>query len=109
MKWDKLIELGKELPAVVVSTSYGTAALKVGKKLMARLKEDGASVVFITDGTDEQQALIDAKPEVYFITDHYRGYGAVLARLAKLAVGEARVRLERAWELQATPTIKKLG
>jgi hypothetical protein len=32
----------------------------------------------------------------------------VLARLAKLTVREARVRLERAWELQATPKIEKL-
>ena len=101
MKWDRLRELAKELPGVVDSTSYGTAAIKVGKKLMARLKEDGASVVFILESVDEQIGLCDANPELYFITDHYRDYALVLARLAKLTVGEARVRLERAWLVQA--------
>ena len=40
-------------------------------------------------------------PAVYYITDHYRGYPAVLARLAKLKVGEARERLEQGWRLKA--------
>jgi hypothetical protein len=45
--------------------------------------------------------LISTQPAVYFITDHYRGYPAVLARLAKLTVGEARVALARAWRQKA--------
>jgi hypothetical protein len=32
MKWERLRELAKELPGVVDSTSYGTAAIKVGVK-----------------------------------------------------------------------------
>jgi hypothetical protein len=38
-----------------------------------------------------------AQPAVYEITDHYRGYPAVLARLAKRKVTEARVRLVQGW------------
>lgn len=105
MKWDRLRELAKEMPGVVDSTSYGTAAIKVGKKLIARLKEDGKDVVFMLESVDEQVALCDANPAVYYITDHYRGYAAVLVRLAKLTVGEARVRLERAWSIQAPASL----
>jgi hypothetical protein len=101
MKWDRLRELAKELPGVVDSTSYGTAAIKVGVKLMARLKEDGKDVVFILESVEEQVALCDANPALYYITDHYRNSSAVLVRLAVLTVGEARVRLERAWAIQA--------
>jgi hypothetical protein len=106
MKWDRLRELAKELPGVVDSTSYGTAAIKVGKHLMVRLKEDGVTAVFMVESTDEQAALCDANPALYFITDHYRGYHWVLARLPKLAVGEARVRLERAWTLLAPAKLR---
>jgi hypothetical protein len=97
MKWDRLRELAKELPGVVDSTSYGTAAIKVGKKLMARLKEDGKDVVFMLESVEEQVALCDANPALYYITDHYRASAAVLVRLAVLTIGEARVRLERSW------------
>ena len=45
--------------------------------------------------------MIESQPAVYYITDHYKGWPAVLARLVKLRVGEARVRLERAWRLKA--------
>ena len=107
MKWERLRELAKELPGVVDSTSYGTAAIKVGKKLMARLKEDGKDVVFILESIEEQVALCDANPALYYVTDHYRNSAAVLVRLAVLTVGEARVRLERSWAIQAPASLLK--
>jgi hypothetical protein len=58
-------------------------------------------VVFLLESVDEQECLIQAQPELYFITDHYRGYPAVLARLRALSVPEARMRLERAWRIKA--------
>jgi hypothetical protein len=107
MKWDRLRELAKELPGVVDSTSYGTAAIKVGKKLMARLKEDGKDVVFVLESVDEQVALCDANPAVYYITDHYRGHALVLTRLAALTVAEGRVRLERAWGVYSAGLVSR--
>src|SRR6187549_2482969 len=93
MKWDKLVALGKVLPGVTLDTWYRTPALKVDGKGFCRLKEDGKDVVFVLDSVDEQEALCDATPDLYYITDHYRGYAAVLARLSKLTVGEAKARL----------------
>ena len=101
MKWERVVELGKRLPEVVEDIWFRTPALKVRGKAFVRLKEDERDVVFLLDSVDEQEALCDAKPAVYYITDHYRGYPAVLARLAKLTVGECRLRLERAWRLKA--------
>jgi hypothetical protein len=101
MTWAQLCQLGGALPEVALGTSYRTPALKVRNKLLARLKEDGKDVVFVLDSVDEQEGLIEAQPDLYYITDHYRGYPAVLARLAALRVPEARLRLERAWRLKA--------
>ena len=107
MTWAELCKLGLALPAGELGSSYGTPALKVKGKLLARLKEDGKSVVFFTENLDEQEALCETQPEVYYITDHYRGYPAVLARLAKLKVAEARTRLERAWRKNAPKKLVK--
>jgi hypothetical protein len=101
MTWEKLCKLALELPDVAIDIWFRTPALKVRGKSFCRLKEDGKDVVFILASVEEQEALCEAMPAVYYITDHYRGYPAVLARLAKLQVGEARERLEQGWRLKA--------
>jgi hypothetical protein len=107
MKWERLCELGLELPEVEEGIWFRTPALKVRDKSFVRLKEDGQSVVFLTENVDEQEFLIQAQPEIYFITDHYRGWPAVLARLSKLRVPECRLRLEQGWRLKAPKALVK--
>jgi hypothetical protein len=105
VNWEALVELGRELPGVELGTSYGTPALKVRGKLVARLKDDGETVVFMLESVDEQEFLIETQPGLYFITDHYRGWASVLARLSALRAGECRERLEEAWRLKAPRTL----
>ena len=105
MNWSQLSKLGRELPEVAEDRWYGTPALKVRGKGFVRLKEDGQSVVFLLDDVDDQELLIETRPALYFITDHYRGHASVLARLARLRVPEARLRLECAWRQKATPAL----
>jgi hypothetical protein len=57
--------------------------------------------VFLLESVDEQEFLVSSQPDIYFITDHYRGWPAVLARLAKLRAPECRLRLEQGWRLKA--------
>ncbi|MFP2923824.1 MmcQ/YjbR family DNA-binding protein [Pyxidicoccus sp. 3LG] len=101
MTWAQLCKLGLELPEVAEDVWFRTPALKVRGKAFVRLKEDGASVVFLLESVDEQEFLITARSDVYFITDHYRGYPAVLARLSALRVPECRSRLKSSWRLKA--------
>lgn len=107
MKWEQICKIGRELPEVVEDIWFRTPALKVRGKSFVRLKEDGESVVFLLESVDEQEFLIEAQSDIYFITDHYRGYPAVLARLAALRVPECRLRLERAWRLKAPKSLVK--
>jgi hypothetical protein len=100
VKWEEIVRLARELPGVEEGTSYGTPALKVRGKGIARLREDGA-VVFMLESVDEQELLIELKPRLYYITDHYRGWPAVLASPSALRAGECRERLEEAWRLKA--------
>ena len=71
------------IEGVEESTSYGTAAFKIGGKLIARLKEDGESLVVGTT-FEERDEMIATEPETYYITDHYLNYPWVLVRLAKV-------------------------
>ncbi len=108
MKWEKVVQLGQELPEVAEDTWYRTPALKVRGKGFVRLKEDGKNVVFLLGSVDEQQFLIASQPDLYHITDHYVGSRAVLARLSRLRVAEARERIEQAWRVKAPkPLIKR--
>jgi hypothetical protein len=107
MKWETLRKIGCALPEVVEDIWYRTPALKVRGKAFVGLKEDGQSVVFMLESVDEQELLIEAQPDIYYITDHYHGYPAVLARLSALGTSECRMRLEQAWRLKAPKALVK--
>jgi hypothetical protein len=96
--FDTVRELALALPDVEDGTSYGTPALKVKKKLMVRLREDG-DVVFIL-GFDKRDMLMAARPEAFYTTDHYRDYPSVLVRLGEVTLGELRDCVQWAWEMR---------
>jgi hypothetical protein len=94
------------LPEVEEGTSYGTAAFKVKGKLLARMKEDGTTLV-VRVALELKEALIADDPDVFFTTSHYDGYPAVLVRLEKIdARGLARV-MDEAWRFVAPKTLVK--
>lgn len=70
------------LDGVAESTSYGTPALKVGGKLIARLHEDSETLVVGTT-LEERAELMAVEPEAYFTTDHYLNYPWVLVHLSR--------------------------
>ena len=76
----RIEQLASELPGIEVSTSYGTPAIKVGKKLILRMHQKEDAIVVLLNSVDEQQNLIKQDPMAYYITDHYSGYPAVLVR-----------------------------
>ena len=76
-------QLALSLPDAVERTSYGTPAFFVKKKLFARLLEDADTVVIKIDFA-QRQILMQAKPQTYFITDHYLNYPMMIVRLSKV-------------------------
>ncbi len=88
------------LPGVEEAPCYGTPGFRVKGKLLARVWEDRETLVVKLD-FDRKELLLAADPEVYFTTDHYRGYPSVLVRLPGIAQGTLRELLEDAWRLAA--------
>lgn len=87
-------------PGVEEGTSYGTPGFRVRGKFLARLWEDG-EVLVVKCGDDERDFRMQANPETFFSTDHYRGYPTVLVRLARVRVTDLREVLEQAWRRNA--------
>jgi hypothetical protein len=81
--YDTVRRLGLQLPNVEEGTSYGTPALKVKGKLFVRLHQDLDKIV-VKMPFDRRQEMIEADPETYLITDHYRDYPWVLVSLARV-------------------------
>jgi hypothetical protein len=85
--FDTVRKIGLGLPGVEESTAHGSPALKVHGKLLAcvpahRSAEPGSLVVRV--GFDDRTELLAAAPDVYYVTDHYLGYTAVLVRLSRV-------------------------
>jgi hypothetical protein len=97
MTFDNVRRLALALPGVEDGTSYGTPALKEHGKLLCRLKEDETTLVLLGVEFDERDMLIESQPEVFFITDHYRGWPSVLAHLPKAKKALIAPLLERRW------------
>lgn len=106
--FDDVREIGLSLPGVVESTSYGTPSLKLsGKrgKMIARLKEDGETLV-VRCPIPEREMLIEAEPDVFAVTDHYRDYDYVLIGLAAANRDLLDERLTEAWAMVAPAKLR---
>ena len=92
------------LPGVEDSTSYGTPALKVRGKLLARLHQSGECLVLRADLLD-REILLQSDARVFFITDHYRDHPWILVRFASVDPDALPELLERAWRLVAPKSL----
>jgi hypothetical protein len=106
LSWDAICKLGAAFPGTERATSYGTPALKVKGKLLARLKEDGESMVLRVSFVVRDHLMM-TEPATFYITDHYRNYPAVLVKLAHADSLVIQQLLEDAWREAAPKTVLK--
>jgi hypothetical protein len=91
--FDVVRQIGFTFPNVVEGTMYGSPALKVRGKLLACVPVNKSAepncAAFRID-FEQRAALIEANPEIYYITDHYADHPIVLVRLSR--IGPDRLR-----------------
>ena len=108
MTYDDLRKIALAWPEVEDGTSYGTSALKVRKKMLVRLKEDGDSLVMPGVPSDERDMLVETQPRIFYFTDHYRDYPIVLIRLSKTKRATVEPFLRRRWrELASKKAVRE--
>ncbi len=84
----KLVEsIGRSLPDVEVTTTWGQPTLKVRGKMFACIASHKSAepdtLVVMMDFTD-RDALIEEDPDTYYLKEHYVAYPCVLVRLARV-------------------------
>jgi hypothetical protein len=105
--WDDVVEIGRTLPEVAESTSYGTPALKVKGKLFARLRSEAEGAIVVMCPLEEKEALLACGDPAFFTTPHYDGYGSILVRLDKVERGQLAELIEDAWRHRAPVRLRK--
>jgi hypothetical protein len=89
--------LTARLEGIETVPHHGKPWLKVGGKTLAGpCREPGALAVHCR--VELKEALIAARPDLYFDTDHFRGWPAVLVRMDAIDDETLAARLEAAWE-----------
>lgn len=94
-------EIALSMPDVTETTAYGMPAFKAGKKRFAGQPIARSDVEANTLGVylsfEERDRLVASRPDVYYVTEHFAPYPAVLARLSKMRRSELRELLAAAW------------
>ena len=97
MTLEEMREIALGFPGCTEGQSYGAPAFLVNKKFFTRLRRDDASLVLMEVSFDEREMLIEAEPQTFHFTAHYKDYPAVLARMATLHPGSFHNFLDRRW------------
>lgn len=91
-------------PEVTEGTAYGTPIFRIKKTLLARLLEDGETIVLKTDFS-LRSSLIDGAPDIFYITPHYAAYPLMLINLGNVPADDLQYLVEQAWRFTATKRI----
>ena len=106
--FEAIRKMALALENVEETTSYGTPAFKVGRTMIARLRDEiGALVVGMR--IEDREQLIAEDPETYFVTDHYLKYPYVLVNLSRVTPDAMRDLLRGAWRSAAAEKKKGKG
>ena len=100
-EYKRVCEIARKLPGVEESSSYGTPALKVKGRFMCRLRSEAEGALAIRCDFVDRQILLQADPEVFFVTEHYQEYPMILVRLDKIRLSALPDLIERAWRMAA--------
>jgi len=79
--------LGRALPDVEVTTTWGKPALKVHGRMFACIashKSAEPDTLVVMMDIPDRDALIEDDPGTYYLKEHYVGYPCVLVRLARV-------------------------
>jgi hypothetical protein len=106
MTYEELREMALGLPETVEGLSYGKPSFMSFGKFLTRLRsEDNSLVLHCT--FDEREMLMEAEPQTFHLTPHYKDYPSVLARLETVDPGTVRSFLERRWRQVAPKAFLK--
>ncbi|NJL73532.1 MAG: hypothetical protein HC888_19415 [Candidatus Competibacteraceae bacterium] len=106
--WNRLkqLALGLGLPGVEETTSWGQPSLKAHGKLWVWWSPHEDAPVFKVP-FEEREIIVEAEPERFFFTNHYKSHPLVLMRPQMFDPEWAKANLLRVWRAQAPKRVLK--
>jgi hypothetical protein len=86
-KFKTVEAIGRTLPDVEITTSWGQPTLKVNGRMfvcMAANKSAEPDTLVVMMDFADRDLLIEEDPDTYYLKEHYVGYPCVLVRLARV-------------------------
>ena len=91
--FDAAIAIGRTLPDVEVTTTWGAPALKVRGKMFACVainKSAEPNSMVVRMDVAQRDLLVEEDPATYYLTDHYVDYPCVVVRLTRVSPDSLR-------------------
>ena len=107
MTYEDFRAIVMSFPGVEEGSSHGQPSFLVRNKFLTRLRPEDNSAVFLEVGPDEREMLMEAEPQTFHFTPHYKDYPAVLARLETLHPQSLRGFIERRWRKVSLKSVVK--
>lgn len=99
--WEDVRRVAHELLEVEEGTSWRQPALRVRGRWFAGLSSHEEGALVLRCDADEQPLMVEARPEVFWVTPHYAGSPYVLVRLEAIDADELSERVTDSWLLAA--------
>lgn len=102
MTFDEVRQIAFTFPGVEEHIVFGGPTLRVGKRFLACIaKIDPDTLVLKMPDLVQRDVLLNAKPDVFYLTDHYDSFSAILIRMPLADTEEVRDLFEEAWRAYA--------
>ena len=95
------VKVAKRFPGIESDTCFGTPAIRVNGKFMARLRTEAEGWLAIRCDFVDREILLQSAPHVFHLTPHYENYPMILVDLAAIDDDTLLEIVERAWRRQA--------
>ena len=101
----RVVALSRHLPGIEEGLSWNTPCLKVGKKLIIRVRDDTDYVLPFP--RHDRDLLVDMAPDIYYYTEHFRNFDYVLVRASAISDDELAMRIRTVWLNVAPKRLQK--
>src|ERR1700744_3453304 len=72
------------MPGASEGPYFGKPAIFAGKEFLCRIHDKLEAVVLRSGSMEMREVMLEAEPRLFYITDHYKSFPVILARLSKL-------------------------
>lgn len=97
----RVVDIALTFPGTEETRSYGTPALKVKGKILARLRSEAEGGLALRCDPVDRHMLMQADPDTFYLTDHYLNYPMVLVDLGRVRWDAMPGIIEQAWRMVA--------